>query len=40
MRTAIALLLLPLLAACQSPNPYQAESLPLPFGRRIAQLVH
>ncbi len=30
MRTAIALLLLPLLAACQSPNPYQAESLPLP----------
>lgn len=30
MRTAIALLILPLLAACQSPNPYQAESMPLP----------
>lgn len=30
MRTAIALLVLPLLAACQSPNPYQAESLPMP----------
>lgn len=30
MRTAIALLMLPLLAACQGNNPYQAESLPLP----------
>ncbi len=30
MRTVIALLLLPLLAACQSRNPYQAESLPMP----------
>ena len=30
MRTAIAILILPLLAACQSQNPYQAESLPMP----------
>lgn len=30
MRTAIVLLALPLLAACQSPNPYQAESMPMP----------
>ena len=30
MRTAIALCILPLLAACQSQNPYQAESLPMP----------
>jgi hypothetical protein len=30
MRTAIAIFILPLLAACQSQNPYQAESLPLP----------
>ncbi|RRV21593.1 DUF4136 domain-containing protein [Pseudomonas sp. o96-267] len=30
MRTAIALFILPLLAACQSKNPYQAESLPMP----------
>lgn len=30
MRTAIALLTLPLLVACQSQNPYQAESLPMP----------
>lgn len=30
MRTAIAILMLPLLAACQSQNPYQAESLPMP----------
>jgi len=30
MRTAIAILILPLLAACQSQNPYQAESLPIP----------
>ncbi|WP_277372892.1 DUF4136 domain-containing protein [Pseudomonas sp. AA-38] len=30
MRCLIALLVLPLLAACQSPNPYQAESLPMP----------
>lgn len=30
MRSVIALLILPLLAACQSPNPYQAESLPMP----------
>ncbi len=30
MRTVIAILILPLLAACQSQNPYQAESLPMP----------
>ncbi|MFI8734803.1 protein of unknown function [Pseudomonas sp. NFACC19-2] len=30
MRTAIAIFILPLLAACQSQNPYQAESLPMP----------
>lgn len=30
MRSAIALLILPLLAACQGSNPYQAESLPMP----------
>ena len=30
MRTAIAILILPLLAACQSQNPYRAESLPMP----------
>ena len=30
MRSVIALLILPLLAACQSQNPYQAESLPMP----------
>jgi hypothetical protein len=30
MRTAIAILSLPLLVACQSPNPYQAQSLPMP----------
>jgi hypothetical protein len=30
MRTAIAILILPLLAACQSQNPYKTESLPMP----------
>lgn len=30
MRTVIAILILPLLAACQSQNPYRAESLPMP----------
>lgn len=30
MRTATALLVLPLLVACQGSNPYQAESLPMP----------
>nr|WP_322938784.1 DUF4136 domain-containing protein [Pseudomonas sp. s4] len=30
MRTVIAILILPLLAACQSHNPYRAESLPIP----------
>lgn len=30
MRSVIALLFLPLLVACQSQNPYQAESLPMP----------
>ncbi|WP_159974117.1 DUF4136 domain-containing protein [Pseudomonas sp. 8Z] len=30
MRSVIALLVLPLLAACQSQNPYQAQSLPMP----------
>ncbi|UFQ98330.1 DUF4136 domain-containing protein [Pseudomonas wenzhouensis] len=30
MRTVIAILILPLLAACQSQNPYRAESLPIP----------
>jgi hypothetical protein len=30
MRTAIAIFILPLLAACQGQNPYQAESLPMP----------